>query len=183
MNAPATLFGELTGALFSPCRTWRYRLWRIWDASLPRAVFVLMNPSTATEVDDDATVLRQQRRVQKWAELGYDIPLCGGVEVVNVFAWRETDSTLLEGLIASRKDIVGPENDRHILEAVSAAGIVICGWGQPGNQLDRGQAVLELLRGAGVKPHALKLNDDGTPTHPLYLAYSMKPIPLACGRI
>ena len=47
-----------TGALFSPCRRYRYLLWRIWDFSKPHATFCLMNGSTADEVADDATVTR-----------------------------------------------------------------------------------------------------------------------------
>src|SRR5258708_6393268 len=94
-----------TGADFSECRRWRYRLWRTWNPMLARAVFVLMNPSTADEIDDDATVTRCVERMKKWEENGL-VPhliirdggrrgqpnalMIGGVEVVNVFAWRQT---------------------------------------------------------------------------------------------
>jgi hypothetical protein len=37
------------GAIFSPCRTWRYLLWRNWDLSLPACAFIGLNPSTADE--------------------------------------------------------------------------------------------------------------------------------------
>lgn len=163
------LFGTI-GAQFSPCRTWRYRLWRIWDSSLPLACFVLMNPSTADEIDDDPTVLRCQRRVAKWSHIKI-----GGVLVVNVFAWRETDSTKLPELIAAGTDIVGPDNDAAIVAAAKEAAIVVCGWGNPGNLTGRGQSVEQLLRGAGLAPHYLKLNNDGTPGHPLYLGYDLMP--------
>jgi hypothetical protein len=55
------------------------------------------------------------------------------------------------------------------------ASLVICGWGKAGGLRDRGKTVLMLIRSVGRIPHALKLNADGTPQHPLYLPYSKKP--------
>jgi hypothetical protein len=187
VNPQSGLFGEADmGARFSECRKYRYQLWRIWEPSLPLAVFVMMNPSTADEITNDPTITRQVRRVTKWKSIsggvlvdGEDISQrLGGVMIVNVFAWRETDSKLLKGLVAKGVDIVGPENDQAILEAVSKAAIVVCGWGIPGGLGDRGNRVLKLIAKAGVRPHALKFNDDGSPGHPLYLGYDVMPVPI-----
>lgn len=163
-----------SGAVFSDCMLYRYRLWRIWNPNLPKAVFVLMNPSTADETKDDPTVLRCQWRVSRWPA---DLPAVGGVEVVNVFAWRETDSTKLPGLIANGTDIIGPDNDNAIREAVQDAAIVICGWGAPGNLLNRGKSVLRLIHDTGKAAYCLRLNKDGdTPGHPLYISYKERPV-------
>lgn len=166
-----------TGAVFSPCRKWRYLLWRIWDRTKPHATFCMMNGSKANETKNDPTVKRCTVRVQKWAEIGFlDV---GGVKVVNAFGWVETDSTELPKAIAAGIDILGSENDRYILDACRGAAIVVCGWGLPGHQLlGRGPKLLELLRGAGVKPHALRVNEDGSPGHPLYIGYDVLPKPL-----
>lgn len=166
------LFSDATGADFSGCGKYRYSLWRIWDDRLPVAVFIMMNPSTADDIHDDPTVTRCQRRVRGWKG-----PKVGGVEVVNVFAWRETDSRLLPGLIKNGVDIIGPANDAAILKAARRASIVVCGWGNPGNLLQRGAGVLKTLREAGISPFALKINQDGTPQHPLYIGYDQEPIP------
>lgn len=165
---------ECTGATFSPCRKWRYALWRIWDRSKPHATFCLMNGSTADEVNNDPTVERQKRRTEMWAERGwYDV---GGVKVVNAFGWRETDSRKLPKLVEAGIDIVGPANDNAILDACQGAAIVVCGWGRPGHQLlGRGPKVLALLKAAGIQPYALHVNTDGSPCHPLYLPYSAQP--------
>ena len=166
-----------TGAIFSPCRRYRYLLWRIWDFKRPHATFCLMNGSTADEVADDATVTRCQVRADKWRELGFlDV---GGVKVVNAFAWRETDSRKLPQLVKAGVDILGPDNDAHIIDACRGAAIVVCGWGEPGHKLlDRGPRLLELLRAYGVKPHALKVNASGAPGHPLYIGYDVLPVAL-----
>jgi hypothetical protein len=163
------------GAKFSPCRKWRYLLWRQWDASKPWANFCLMNPSTADEENNDPTVERQQRRAAKWRELNYmDI---GGVMVTNVFAWRETDSDKLEGLIEAGYNIIGPENDKTIIAAAKMAKIVVCGWGNPGHTLlDRGPQLLRMFDYNGIRPHALKINQNGAPQHPLYISYATLPV-------
>ena len=166
------LLGQ-TGAKFSDCRRYRYCLWRVWDATLPRALFILMNPSDANEIENDPTVERQHRRAMRWASEGW--LNVGGVEIVNAFALIETYSDRLLELHLQGTDLVGPENDAAIVAAAKNAAIVICGWGQPGMIGGRGDALMALLRDAGIKLYALKINKDGTPAHPLYLAYALKP--------
>lgn len=34
-------------AALSPCRRYRYTLWRTWDPALPKVMFIGLNPSTA----------------------------------------------------------------------------------------------------------------------------------------
>lgn len=153
---------EQSGAVFSDCRKYRYRLWRTWGEAAP-AVFVMLNPSTADEVENDPTVERCERRARA---MGF-----GGLHVANIFALRSTDPSALY----NHDDPIGPDNDAAILESVAGAGLVICAWGAHGNLYQRGQKVLQLLRGAGIAPHYLKLNNDGTPKHPLYVGYDVKP--------
>lgn len=136
----------------------------------------MMNPSTADEIENDPTIERCQRRVRAWEKHGIKL---GGIEVVNVLAWRETDSRMLPKRIAEGIDLIGEKNDRHILEAVKDAAIVVCAWGVPGHKLlNRGPAVLELLRSAGKQPHAFAYNADGSPIHPLYIGYDVMPKPM-----
>lgn len=163
-----------TGAIYSDCETYRYLLWRVWDDSLPRALMVMMNPSTANEVENDPTVERQIRRVLMWPRIGFPLRV-GGLEVANAFAYREVYSRRLAGLHMSGLDLVGPDNDAMILEASRRAAIVICGWGKPGMLCGRGNAVLRLLRAAGIRPYGLQMNRDGTPRHPLYVGYKTIP--------
>ena len=75
-------------------------------------------------------------------------------------------------------DPVGPDNDLAILGAAKSAGIVICGYGTHGVLNGRGVHVLKMLREAGITPHALKTNGDGSPGYPLYIGYDVKPVPL-----
>ncbi|TXT28132.1 MAG: hypothetical protein FD131_3265 [Rhodocyclaceae bacterium] len=154
-----------SGAVFTPCKRYRYRLWRTWDDSKPSLVMVMLNPSIANEEQNDPTVERCQRRAMS---LGY-----GGLVVTNIFALVSTDPTALY----STQDPVGPENDAAIRDAVSSAGMVLCAWGTHGVHVGRAKAVVDLLRDAGVTPYCLGQNADGSPKHPLYVRYAVTPMP------
>lgn len=154
-----------SGATFSECGKYRYRLWRKWDATMPTLTFVMLNPSTADDVKNDATIERCQRRAEA---TGF-----GCLQVVNIFALRSTDP---KALVLS-DDPIGPDNNRHIVEAIHAHGVVICAWGGHGTLMNRGLSVIRLIRQNDVLPHYLVLNKDGTPKHPLYISYDVKPQP------
>lgn len=153
------------GAIFSDCERYRYRLWRVWDASKPKLCFVMLNPSTATHEVLDPTVSRCKKRAES---LGY-----GGLEVVNIFALRSTDPRALYEV----DDPVGPANYAAIYDAVKSCLISICAWGTHGKFMDTGNHTRDgLQRSFPDKTHYLKLNSDGSPAHPLYLPYSLQPI-------
>lgn len=154
-----------SGAEFSACRRWRTLLWRHWDAAKPVANFLMLNPSTADERVLDPTCARARDYAERW---GY-----GALLVTNVFAWRATDPDDMK----SADDPVGDGNDRAILRAAQAAKLVVCAWGNHGVHRERSNAVQRLLRGAGVALHALRLNANGEPAHPLYLPARLRPTP------
>ncbi len=158
---------DATGAEFSPCGRYRYRLWRLWDTSRPTIAFCMLNPSTADEVKNDPTVERCERRARAW---GY-----GRLIVVNLFAWRATDPRAMK----AAADPVGPENFTAIADAVQQSEMFVCAWGSHGKHLGVGETVLNRLRQFHPgRAHALRMNADGTPAHPLYVPYRLKPEPI-----
>jgi hypothetical protein len=147
------------GARFSPCRRYRYRLWRIWDEAKPAGVYVMLNPSVADEHEDDNTITRCMRRAQR---LG-----AGGIVVMNLFAWISPYPEDLYGV----DDPVGPDTDVEMLDACRAAHHVVCGWGTHGTHRNRDREMLAMLRASGIRPMALGFNKGGSPKHPLYVRY------------
>ncbi|HEX5476396.1 MAG TPA: DUF1643 domain-containing protein [Burkholderiales bacterium] len=153
-----------SGARFSPCRRWRYLLWRRWDEARPAANFLMLNPSTADELKLDPSCTRARRYAEAW---GY-----GALIVTNLFGWRATDP----GDMKAVRDPVGRGNDRAILEAARSAALVVCAWGNHGEHRGRAAEVLDLLGSAQVRLHCLKLNAaSGHPAHPLYLPGRLRP--------
>ena len=149
-------------AVYSPCEQYRYRLTRIW-APGSKVLFVMLNPSTATELQNDPTVERCERRARA---LGF-----GGFLVANIFAFRATNPKVMQRM----SDPVGPGNDTAILDLAGQADFVICAWGTHGLHLNRGMQMEQLLRGTGKAINHLGLTKSGAPKHPLYIRYDQQP--------
>lgn len=164
----ARVDGTARGAVISGCGRYRYRLWRYWMPELRTMAFIMLNPSTANATTDDQTI---RKCIGFAAAHG-----CGGIEIVNLFAWRATDPAVLReewlhGLC------VGPENDAHILNAASTAlrsgGPVVAGWGANAKfHPRRVRSVLSLLRDENVPLHCYGVTVNGHPKHPCYLSYN-----------
>jgi hypothetical protein len=152
-----------SGAEFSSCRTWRYLLWRCWDEELPLCNFILLNPSTADERENDPTVSRCIKFAVGWQ--------FGGLVVSNLFAFRATKPVELK----AAGDPVGPENDFYIKLAAKHSRAVMCGWGNHGSFKSRSAEVLSILRRLRIDIRCLKQNASGEPTHPLYLGSNIEP--------
>lgn len=155
-------------AVYSACGAYRYALTRVWEPSAPRVLFVMLNPSTATERHNDPTVERCERRARAQ---GF-----GAVRVVNLFAWRATDPRDLK----AAADPIGPRNDAVLIRSVrrwirGGDDRAICAWGVLGAHLERGAAVETALRATGRALHHLGLTRGGHPGHPLYIAYARAP--------
>ena len=151
-------------AVYSDCEKYRYMLTRVWDPLGDKALFIMLNPSTATEVQNDPTVERCERRART---LGF-----GAFRVTNIFAWRDTDPRKMR----AAADPVGPENDASIVDSCGWADRIICAWGTHGAHLDRGAAMEKTLRDTNLPLYHLGLTKDGHPKHPLYIAYSQQPV-------
>lgn len=150
-------------AIYSDCERYRYALTRVWDEGGSRVHFIMLNPSTATEVQNDPTVERCERRARA---LGH-----GAFRVTNIFAWRDTDPRNMR----AATDPVGPANDAAILEGCDWADVIVAAWGTHGAHLNRGPAVLRLLAETGREVQHLGLTRAGHPRHPLYIAYARQP--------
>lgn len=152
--------------VFSPCRKWRYLLKRVVNPTgAGVCLWVMANPSIADEYKLDPTLTRCADYTERW---GF-----AEMRVVNVRAWIATNPKDLP----SDDDIaIGFYNGHHIVENGRVAQLVVCGWGKLGGLA--GLRCLQLLRDEKLNPHALRLNADGSPQHPLYLPKALKPFPM-----
>lgn len=150
-------------AVYSPCERYRYLLTRTWDSDGRKALFVMLNPSTATEVQNDPTVERCERRARA---LGF-----GAFRVTNIFAFRATDPRVMR----AEPDPIGTENDQAIKDSTPWADTIVCAWGAHGAHLNRGEQVERLLRSTDLPLYHLGLTKAGHPKHPLYIAYEKQP--------
>lgn len=150
--------------------THRPLLWRSWDSKLPLLSWILLNPSTATEIDPDPTLTRCCEWSRRW---GF-----GGLVLANAYDWRSTypavmlaeprrssavnDATLALVLATAAK-IESP------LEAGGVPVRVVGGWGS-NVEADRERAIRRIAVTSGVAIHCLGTTR-GRPRHPGRLAY------------
>lgn len=160
-----TLFEQIEEcrAFLSPCGAYRYNLKRIWDRSLPRICWVMLNPSTADAMQDDPTIRRVRNFSKAW---GY-----GGFTVYNLFALRATDPKEL----LTHPDPVGEATDDLLVSYVTATRYhrVVAAWGAS-VPFYRDREVLRLL--SKVKWYCLGTTKSGMPRHPLYCKSDCQPV-------
>ncbi|QDH17171.1 DUF1643 domain-containing protein [Swingsia samuiensis] len=144
---------------------YRYRLHRVWDPSQPTVMWLMMNPSVATEFGDDRTVAKCQRYARSW---GF-----GSILIGNSFAYRCTDQKRLLEV----NDPIGPDNDKHILKMAQEANLVILAYGSPQAKVlhSRGPSVASMLVKHNISVSTLRLSKHGRPEHPLYLPFTLAP--------
>ncbi len=162
-------------AVISECGKYRYLLMRRVGVGDRTATFIMLNPSTADAVNDDPTIRRCIGLALRWG--------WGRLLVVNLFAIRATDPADMR----KASDPVGPKNRDWVTRAVGRAaapcdnadrGPVVCAWGTHGSYMDQDRTVLGWIEGV-CEPMALGITRDGHPTHPLYVPYAAKLVPLS----
>jgi hypothetical protein len=149
---------DYKGAVISECGKYRFQLWRIWDFSKPKVLWVMHNPSTADGDQDDPTIRKIIKFTRRW---NY-----GGLYVGNLFPYRSTNPKNL--LHKPIEEIAPIENFKHIQQMVEKCDLHILAYGNP---------VIE-----DVTPelfdkhwHYLKLTKFNNPYHPLYLKEDLMP--------
>ena len=144
-------------AIISKCGKYRYSLVREWNKNKGKVLFIMLNPSTADDKEDDNTIIRCINFAKDW---GY-----GGLMVGNLFAYRTTYPKEL----FKTKEPEGKENLKYIKQMIKDADLVICAWGN--NQGSPPKYLREI-----TDLYYLKLVDNGTtPGHPLTLKKDTKP--------
>ncbi|WP_416044916.1 DUF1643 domain-containing protein [Clostridium tyrobutyricum] len=132
----------------------------MWDESLKKVVFIMLNPSTADAFKDDPTVRKCVSFAKHWN--------FGSLEIVNLFAYRATNPKDLKEICKNGTfDPVGKENDFYIIEAIKNADKIVIAWGK-NSFCSRDSAVLSLLK--NYKLYCLDTCKNGNPKHPLFLA-------------
>jgi hypothetical protein len=148
-----------TLAGFSPCRRYRFALWRRWGSG-PQVLFVMLNPSTADETTNDPTIRRCIGFAQAW---GFDSAAVG-----NLFAFR----TPKPGDLRTSSEPIGAGNDDWLIRLHEDSALTVAAWGNHGHFLDRSNSVRSILPDL----HVLRLTKLGEPGHPLYMPRDAVPL-------
>lgn len=137
--------------------------WRALDANGPRVAFIGINPSAASHLVADATLIRCWGFTKAWGR--------SDLTMLNLFSARGTEPSCL-------LDYAGPvanvDRVASIAQQVHASGgVVVAAWGAvPSGRLGqvvraRIDVVCDALAEARVRLFALATTKDGMPRHPL----------------
>lgn len=180
----------------------RLVLRRNWIGNGKTVCFIMLNPSTATDRDDDTLrcirILNDPlstESIKRVAQRYIDAPCgdrddqtirkcCGfakrwgysGIIVVNLFAFRATDPKDLRELIRHGKlDIaIGEGNDEAIANAANEADLVVMAWGA--NAAHYPNRVAQVMK-VFLRPFCIATTVSGHPLHPCMAAYTDDPVP------
>ncbi|MES2379716.1 MAG: DUF1643 domain-containing protein [Bacteroidota bacterium] len=148
----------ISGAEFSPCRKYRYALWRIWDETKPFVMFIGLNPSTADESKNDRTIARVKTISE---HNGY-----GGFYMMNCFPYISTDPNMLNMMMATIPHSNDAVNDKWLECAAEMCKTVVFAWGN--FEIVKILGKNETMQFLFPNAKALHINKNGSPKHPLY---------------
>ena len=145
------------GAMFSECKKYRYYLYRLWDYSKPFAMCIGLNPSTATENDNDTTITNLEKML---ASEGY-----GGFYMTNLFAFIDSNPDKL-------RECPDPVklNDQFLKAVRAQVKDVIFCWGNFKQADYRAKKIIPEFPGA----LCFGKTASGKPFHPLAASIWMK---------
>ena len=155
-------------AILSNNKKYRYSLGRCWDESKPILMFIMLNPSTADDKEDDPTIRRCIGFAKSW---GY-----GAIIVCNLIPYRATNPKELLSIddneflgTIDNKGIVGYYNSAYISKLSQKVDKVVCAWGNS-NVIKKLRINISKIKEIVDKPlYYIEISKDGTPKHPLYL--------------
>lgn len=153
---------DTRGAVLSDDGRYRYTLARELSLFTPGSegtvLFVMLNPSTADALLDDATIRRCIGFAKRW---GFS-----RLTVGNLYALRATDPREL----ALADDPVGPDNDYWLGALAEAAEQVVYAWGGNAMVPNRAADVRRLIEAIVPSPPVcLGRTRQGDPRHPCRL--------------
>lgn len=149
-----------TAVFDGPGEMYRIELGRMWDDLLPVLVVCMLNPSWASHLIDDQTILVLMHFARSW---GF-----GGLRVVNLYPFRSPKPSEMkrhpERQSASNRTAL----EEAMVYAALTSGRLLVAWGNDGNF--EGEADWFASRAAGH--HGLELiclgrTQDGSPKHPM----------------
>lgn len=144
-------------AILSKDETRRYQLDRDWAPPGKKALFIMLNPSSADHRVDDPTIRRCMTFASEWGMTG--------MRIVNLYSIRSANPKD----VWEHADPIGDDTCLHqnLRTAHLLGGPVVAAWGTlPRKAFPRAAEVLGLLT---VRPRCFGLTMKGHPRHPLYL--------------
>lgn len=147
----------------------RFTLRRSWLGTGGRVNWIMLNPSTADETNDDPTIRKCVGFSKRW---GFS-----SLVVTNLFAFRATDPKDLHALLkVNYSHAVGEGNNDAIANSANESDLVVFAWGANAGKMFMPRRVSEVKR-MFLRPSCIGLTKSGHPLHPCMAGYTDAPLP------
>ena len=147
MISPSTFYKD---------RQYRYTLERIWDKNKPYVLFIMINPSTANEINNDNTINKINNNINK--------NIYGGFYIGNIYPIVSSSQRALnknfKNTFSNSPEYT--ENIINIKKMILLVDKVIYAWGYKGKEP-------EWLREIVNKTYCINTLKNNQPAHPLKL--------------
>lgn len=153
-----------SSAVMADNNLYRYRLTRIWDENKEVVGVIMLNPSKATSLKTDNTIMNL---INYLIEKDY-----GGVDIVNMYAYMCRDPKKLKHRDQSYESL----NDSFITQVASERNIFIIAWRHKEN-IRRKREIEMLLSPYKSKLKCFEDSDGISPRHPLHISEEWRMIP------
>ena len=156
-----------SGAVISKNDIYRYRLTREIGPSSNAVMFLMLNPSTADENQDDPTIRRCIGFARSWR--------FGWMHVTNLSPLRATDPKELraQGLESPK---VRKRNMEAVLQTASKSDMIVAAWGDKGVWENRASKMLKAMKHYGHDVYCLQLTRKNQPRHPQGVKGNRRPM-------
>lgn len=148
----------------------RLHLSRRWLGSGGIVNWIMLNPSTAGDFEDDPTIRKCVGFAKRW---GYS-----GIDVTNLFTFRATDPSDLRALVKIDYARAVGLADGALIEKAKSASIVIAAWGINGTLAGRDKDVMNRVL-QGTEFYCIGRTKNGHPLHPCMAGYTTAPLRFA----
>ena len=109
---------ENTRAIISDCGLYRYELHRTWDFDKPKVLFIMLNPSTADAIHNDATTIRCINYAKRW---GF-----GSMMIGNIYPYRtKSPRELMAWKTFGERYSIFKRNKQHVEMMIDTADLIV----------------------------------------------------------
>lgn len=142
---------------------YRYVLRRRWTEGGKTLNFIMLNPSTATDDKDDATIRRCVGFAKRW---GFS-----ALVVTNLFALRATNPKVLKSVTLT--EAIGDSG--WVEKIATESDMVVAAWGDNVGSTGRDR---EVLKNLNCPIFCIRQTKKGNPAHPVREPYTAVPLHL-----
>jgi len=154
-------------ATFSDDKKYRFSLNRVWETESNKVLFIMINPSTASNDKDDRTIKKIMEISDNWN--------FGGLYVGNLYPYIDSKPGCLNTIVIPAE--IQAQNQHHISEMAANCDKIVYAWGTKGPNKNQKEPEWLKTLFSDRDIYCINTSVKGVPLHPNQWSSNSKPIP------